>query len=129
MTKIINSKRNRLQEVRFLFKIASKSVSAKHLHCTEKHKMLQRVIEHLFIYWQILLKFIYIQLHQFFTQIWVKISFSLPQERCYIIVNRSFSSALEINEIWYFFTIFIFYDHHVTRLKIAIHKCSHIAVI
>ena len=106
MTQVIYRKWNGLQEVGFLLEVPSKAVCTKHLHRAEQHKVLQRLIEHLFIYRHILLQFFEIYLHQFFAQVRMEVRLSLPEERCHIIEHRTFSSSLEINKVWHHFPNF-----------------------
>ncbi len=47
-----------------------------------------------------------------------KIRLGLPQERCYIVVERSTATTLKVDKP----RLPVLY-HHVTRLKITIHEC------
>ena len=67
-TKIIYSKWHRLEEVWFLFEIASKTISSKNLKSAEQHKMTQLLTEICFIDRHILTKCIEICFEQLFTQ-------------------------------------------------------------
>ena len=122
MTQVIDCKRYRLQEVGLLLKISSKTICAQYLHGTEQHKVLQRIVERLHIYWHILLQLIYILCHQFFAQVWVEVRLSLPQERCYVVVHRTFASALKIDKVWHQLALIVLHNHHIARLEVAVHK-------
>ena len=131
MAQIIYRKRNGLQEVRFLLKISSKTVCTKHLHRSKQDKMLQILIELLTIHRHIVLQLVYIFFHQLLTQIWMEVRFSLPQKRSYIIIHRTFSSSLKINKVRHQLLLAFrlsFHHHHIARLKIAIHKGTHLTL-
>ena len=109
--------------MRLLLKIPSKAIGSQHLQGAEKHKMLKCIQKCFTIHRHVVLQFIQIHINQLFTQLLMEICSSLPEKRSYIVIYRTFSTALKIDEIR--FTIF---HHHVTRLKIPIHERAHPAL-
>ena len=103
----------------FLFKIATESISAQHLQRAEQHKQRQTVNEvahrgHLYVVLQRVVVFIY----QFTAQLVRILGRGLPQERCHIVVVRTFTTALIVDKP----RVAIVIEHHVACLEVAIQE-------
>ena len=85
--------------------------------------MLKRIQKCFAIHRHVLLQFVKIHIDQLIAKFLMEIGASLPEERSHIVIHRSFSAALKIDEIR--LTIF---HHHVSRLKIPIHERAHPAL-
>ena len=105
--------------MRFLFEIATETISSQHLQRTEKDKVTKLAIKIGFVNRLVFAKSFHILLQQFFTKTIGIFRFRLPQERGYVVIERAFTSSLKVNKPWFA----IFY-HHITALKITIHKSS-----
>ena len=62
-------------------------------------------------------KFFFVKLNEFIAQRLGHLCLDLVEQRNHIVLQRSFSSALEINEIR-----FAVFHHDVARLEIAVHE-------
>ena len=58
----------------------------------------------------------------------MEVRFRLPQERCYIVIHRTASAALEINKVWHFFTTALNY-HYISALEVTVHERTHLLLL
>ena len=118
MTQIVDGERHTLHKVRFLLEVASKAISTEHLQSAEQHEVAQLSVKLIGIDRLIFAQGVDIVGYKLFAETIGEIGFRLPQERCYIVVERALSTALKIDK-----PRFAVLYHHIARLKIAIHKC------
>ena len=118
---ILDGKRDRLQEVRFLLKVPAETIRTKYLHRAEENKVPQRGIELLLVNRHVFGEFVEVLLDKFMTEFVVEVRLCLPQERGNVVIDRSASAALEVNKVWQQFTLALDY-HDVPALEVAVHK-------
>ena len=107
---------NGLQEMGFAFKISSVAVRAEDLQRAQEDEMRECGAPFRFSHaWLKLLEFVQIGVYQFFAERSRDIRFCLPEEGGYVILRRTFASALKINKI----RLAVF-DHHIAALEIAV---------
>ena len=112
--------------MRFALEIATIAVRPQDLQRAEQHKMRQRTTEQIGIKRLLpsrenLLLLIQIRSQQRLPQRIGIIGLSLPQEGCNIVLHRPTAPALKVNEIG-LQLLATRHDHHITALKISIHK-------
>ena len=108
LPQIAHGIRHAAQEMRLFLEITAKTVSSKHLQSAEEYEMAQPCVERVAVDVDVTAKRVEIFFDKFVAQAVREVGFCLPQERCNIVVHRSFSAALEVDK-----PRLIVFNHHI----------------
>src|SRR5574344_100375 len=116
-TQVLHGGRNAVNKMFLMLKIASEPVSAQHLKCAEENEQTELVnkMAHRGNLGKLLQRVV-IFIHQVATQLMRVFCRSLPYERCQIVIIRSATPALEIDEIGISLSI----EHYIARLEVTV---------
>ena len=117
LAQVFYCKWNALDKMWLFLEIATESVGTQSLKSSEKDKMTELALEISFVYRLVFTQGVDVMRYQFHPERIRKIGFGLPQERSHIVIERAFSSALEIDEIRFS----VFY-HYVAALEVAVQE-------
>ena len=124
LAQVLDGGRYRLDEVCLTLEIATEAIGSQHLQLAEQHKQAQAL--HEFVgsrHLRILLQRIIVLIDQLSAQFVRILRTGLPQERCQVVVVRTTTTTLEVNEI----RITLSIHHYIPCLKVTIQEALLVA--
>ena len=117
LAKVLDGEGDTLYEVGLLLEVTAETIGTQHLHGAEQYEVAKLGIEISLVHGLVLAQGVDVFLQQLLAQAVGIVCFGLPQEGGNVVVDRTFASALEVDEP----RLAVLY-HNVTALEVAVHE-------